>query len=204
MELDDLKSIWKQDKPGFEPKKEEEIASMIKGRSNSIISKVKRNVWFELIFTIVCGVVLGVYAITLESGALMWTTISLIILFVSYLFYYVKKLMLLNHFDPSTENLKNSLQHLLERLTMYLKFYKRSFAILYPVYFCLGILFGALERGEMDSFLQKISQPKIIFYLVALAGLFFFCSVWLTNWYLKKLYGNHLTKLNELLKELQG
>jgi len=204
MELDDLKSIWKQNKAGFAPKKEEEIASMIKGRSNSIISKLKRSVWFELIFTIVCGVGLGIYALTLESGALMWTTISLLILFVSYLFYYVKKLILLNQFDPATENLKNGLHHLLERLTTYLKFYKRSFAILYPVYFCLGMLFGALEHGEMDIFLQKISQTKTLFYVILFAVLFFFCSVWLTNWYLKKLYGNHLNKLNELLKELEG
>jgi len=203
MELDDLKSIWKQDKPGFEPKKEAEIASMIKGRSNSIISKLKRSVWFELIFTIVCGIVFGVYALTLESGALMWTIISLIVLFVSYLFYYVKKIVLLNKFDSSTENLKNSLQHLSERLTTYLNFYKKSYAILYPVYFCLGLLFGAMERG-IDDFLHRLSQPKTILYLIVLAGIFFVCTILITNWYLKKLYGNHLDKLKELLNELQG
>ncbi len=203
MELDDLKSIWKQDKPGFQPKQEEEIASMIKGRSNSIISKLKRSVWFELIFTIVCGVVLGVYALSLESGALMWTIVSLIVLFVSYLFYYVKKIILLNKFDSSSENLKNSLQHLFDRLAAYLNFYKKSYAILYPVYFCLGLLFGALESG-IDDFFHRLSQPKIILYLVGLAGIFFFCTIWLTNWYLKKLYGNHLYKLKELLNELKG
>jgi hypothetical protein len=203
MELDDLKSIWKQDKPGFEPKQEAEIASMIKGRSNTIISKLKRSVWFELIFTIVCGLGLGIWALMIESGALMWTIISLIVLFVSYLFYYVKKILLLNKFDSSTENLKNSLQHLLDRLTTYLTFYKRSYAILYPVYFCLGLAFGALEKG-LDDFLLRLSQPKTIILLVSLAGVFFLCTVWITNWYLKKLYGNHLDKLKELLNELQG
>jgi hypothetical protein len=203
MELDDLKSIWNQSKPGFETKQEEEIASMIKGRSNSIISKLKRSVWFELIFTIICGLGLGVCALMLENGAMMWTIISLIVLFVSYLFYYVKKIILLNQFDSSSENLKNSLQHLFNRLTTYLTFYKRSYAILYPVYFCLGILFGALERG-MDDFLHHMSQPKTILYLVLLAGVFFVCTVLITNWYLKKLYGNHLDKLKELLNELQG
>jgi hypothetical protein len=203
MELDDLKSIWNQSKPGFETKQEEEIASMIKGRSNSIISKLKRSVWFELIFTIICGLGLGICALMLESGAMMWTIVSLIVLFVSYLFYYVKKIILLNQFDSSAENLKNSLQHLFNRLTTYLTFYKRSYAILYPVYFCLGILFGALERG-MDDFLHHMSQPKTILYLVLLAGVFFICTVLITNWYLKKLYGNHLDKLKELLNELQG
>jgi len=203
MELDDLKSIWRKQKPDFEIKQEKEIASMLNRRSNSIISKLKRSVWFELIFTIVCGMGLGIYALTLEHGALMWTIISLIILFVSYLIYYIKKIVLLNQFDPSSENLKNSLENLLEKLTTYLNFYKKSYAVLYPVYFCLGLLFGALERG-MDDFLHHISQPKTILILIALAGLFFLCTIWITNWYLKKLYGNHLDKLKELLKELQG
>ena len=201
-ELDDLKSIWKQVRPGME-KKEEEIASMIKGRSNSIISKLKRSVWFELIFTILCGVALGMYATTIENGGLMWTIVSLIVLFVSYLFYYIKKIILLNQFDSSSENLKNSLEHLLKRLTTYLTFYKRSYAILYPVYFCLGVLFGAIERG-FDDFVQHVSQPKVIFMLVGLAVLFFLVTIFVTNWYLKKLYGNHLDKLKELLHELKA
>lgn len=202
MELEDLKSIWKH-KPGFEPKQDKEIALMLQGQSKSIISKLKRSVWFELIFTMVCGLALGIYALTLESGALVWTIISLIALFTAYLFYYVKKIILLNKFDSTAGNMRENLQHLLDKLTTYLTFYKRSYAILYPVYFILGLLFGALERG-MDDFLQHISQPKIILYLVALAGAFFLCTMWLTNWYLKKLYGNHLQKLKELLQELQG
>lgn len=202
MEFDDLKSIWKNEKPAFEPKREEEIASMIRGRSNSIISKLKRSVWFELIFTIVCGIALGIYTLTLEKGALMWTIISLIVLFISYLFYYVKKIILLNQFNPSAENLKNSIDLLLERLTTYLTFYKRSYAILYPVYFCLGLLFGALETG-FDNFFQRLSQPKTIAYLVLISAVFFVCTIWLTNWYLRKLYGNHLEKLKELRAELE-
>lgn len=203
MELEDLKTVWKHQKHGLESKQEEEIASMLKGRSNSIISKLKRSVWLELIFTMGCGIGLGIYALTLENGALRWTIISLIILFIAYLFYYVKKIILLNQFDPSSENLKSNLQNLLERLTVYLNFYKKSYAVLYPVYFCLGILFGALERG-MGDFLHHISKPKTILILIALAGLFFLCTIGITNWYLKKLYGNHLDKLKELLHELQG
>jgi hypothetical protein len=203
MEFDDLKSIWKKDKPSYEPKREDEIALMIKGRSKSIINKLKRSVWFELIFTIICGIGLGIYTLTIEKGALMWTIISLIVLFVSYLFYYVKKLILLNQFDPSSENLKTSLNLLLERLTTYLTFYKRSYAILYPVYFCMGLLFGAMETG-LDNFLNRLSQPKTIVYLVLLSALFFVGMIWVTNLYLRKLYGNHLDKLKELMKELQG
>jgi hypothetical protein len=203
MELEDLKAIWKQRKPGYEPKQEEEIAAMLRGQSKSIISKLKRSVWFELIFTIVCGVALGVYALTIEDGALMWTLVSLLVLLVSYLFYYVKKIILLNRVDLASENLKDNLMHLLTRLTTYLNFYKKSYAILYPLYFCLGLLFGALERG-LDDFVHHLVQPKTMLYLLLLGGLFFLVSFWVTQWYLKKLYGNHLDKLRALLNELQG
>jgi len=202
MELDDLKAIWKKNEPAYTPKPEAEIAHMLQGRSNSIISKLKRSVWFELIFTIVCGVALGIYALTIPQGALMWTIVSLLVLFISYLFYYVKKIILLNKFNPADDNIRENLEHLSVRLTTYLNFYKRSYAILYPVYFLLGILFGAMERG-WDDFLQHIAQPKTILIILFLGGFFFLCTFWITNWYLKKLYGNHLEKLKELLREIQ-
>lgn len=201
MELEDLKSIWKK-QPPVESKQDEEIALMLQGQSKSIISKLKRSVWFELIFTIVCGVALGIYGLTIESGALMWTIVSLLVLLISYLFYYVKKLMVLNRFDPAG-NLKENLTQILDRLTTYLTFYKRSYAILYPVYFLLGLLFGAIERG-LDDFIDHVTQPRTLLIVVGLGVTFFILSFWITNWYLKKLYGNNIEKLKSLLNDLEA
>jgi hypothetical protein len=203
MELDELKNLWKKNESGFRPKAESEIATMLKGRSKSIVDKLKRSVWFELIFTLIAGLILLIYAFTLESGALKWTSISILILFVVYSFYYIKKLTLLRHFIQGQDNLKANLEKLVEKLTNYLKFYKRSYTILYPVYFFLALLFVAIERG-LDEFLHALRQPKTIAFLAILAGLFFFCSTWLVNWLLTKLYGNHLEKLKGLLMELES
>lgn len=203
MELEDLKQIWKSHEQGYEPKKESDIAFMLKGTSNSIISKLKRNVWFELIFTVACCIALGVFTITLESGAVLWTVVSLLVLFAAYLFYYIKKLILLGKFDASDENMKASLQSLHKKLSAYVSFYKKSYGILYPVYFFLGILFGAVDTG-MDNFVNRIKDPLTLASLVCLTGLFFIITIAVTNFYLKKLYGNHLNKLKELLDELKG
>lgn len=202
MELEELKEIW-QHGQGYKPKPEAEIMQMLKGQSNSIINKLKRNVWFELVITIASSIALGIYTFTLEAGAMMWTIISMLVLFGAFLFYYVKKLLLLQRFDDSSENIKNNLRHLYDRLVLYISFYKRSYAVLFPVYFCLGIFFGAMERG-MDNFLNHISQPTTILILVALATAFFVCTGLVTNFYLKKLYGNHLARLKQLLDDLQG
>ena len=148
MEIEDLKFIWSKQQEGFERKNKTELATMLKGRSKSIIARLKRNVWIELVITTLGSLALLGYALTLPSGALKWTSISILVLFVLYSFYYLKKLRLLNRFDPGNDNLKGSLRHLTESLTGYLKFYRRSYSILYPVYFVLGLVFTAIEQGH--------------------------------------------------------
>ena len=202
MELEDLKYIWKKNNEGFRPKDEAELATMLKGNSASIIARLKRNVWFELIFTFLGGLALLLYALTLPSGSLKWTSVSIPILFGIYSFYYVKKLLLLNRFNSGNDHIKATLERLILNLKGYLKFYKRSYSILYPVYFLLALLFGGIEHGATEFF-QKLSKPSVIATLLFGAGLFFVCSAWLTTWYLKKLYGNHLEKLEGLLRDLE-
>lgn len=203
MELDELKSIWKLGEPSFRPKDEEEIAAMLKGRSTSIIDKLKRSVWFELIFTVVVSIALLLYALTLSKGALKWAFVSILLMFIAYAIYYVKKIILLNRFDPGNENIRVNLMSLIDSLNGYLKVYKRSYTLLYPIFFCLFLLFIGIERGS-DKFFENISKPATIIYLTCMAALYFFLATWFTNWYLKKLYGNHLEKLNSLLNDIHG
>jgi hypothetical protein len=200
MELEDLKQIWKQSTASIQFD-EAQLAVMLKGNSKSVVDKLKKSVWIELGFTVIAGVILLLYAMNLQSGSLKWTTVSLLVLFVAYSFYYVKKLVLLFSFKPAEDNLKSNLERLTGSLSSYLKFYKRSYTVLYPVYFCLGILFGGLEAGS-DRFFTIISEPKIIASLLLMAILFFVLSTWFANWYFKKLYGNHVKKLQGMLHDL--
>ena len=201
MELEDLKSIWKSSEPVFQPKNEQEIAMMLKGRSISIINKLKRNVWFELVFTIVVSVALLIYALSLQRGAMKWTSISLLLMCLASTIYYVKKLLVLNRVQRINENLHDTISFLITNLTGYLKFYKNSYTVLYPIYFFLGLLFSVMERGT-GNFVEFLSKPITIIYLLFMAGVFFFISSWFARWFLKKLYGDHLEKLKSILNEL--
>ncbi len=201
MELDELKNIWNKNQ-GFRLKGPDELASMLRADSRSLVENLKKSVWFELLITVVASIALLIYAFTIPDGALKWTTISIVILFGGYLFYYVKKLALLMKFN-SDENLKDNLQKLVDSLNSYLRFYKLSYTILYPVYFVLGVLFGGIESGS-DRFLHLVVQPRSIIILVVTALIFFFLCTWFANWYLKKLYGKHLTKLESVLNELNS
>jgi hypothetical protein len=201
MELEDLKNIWKKQNEGFQPKEEAELASMLKAKSISIITRLKRNVWFELIFTFLGGLGLLVYALTLPGGSLKWASISILVLFAVYSFYYVKKLTLLNRFGDANAHIRANLERLIVDLKGYLKFYRRSYSVLYPVYFLLGLIFGGIEHGATE-FYRRVSRPDVMITLLLGAALFFVFSRWLTTWYLKKLYGNHLEKLESLLRDL--
>jgi hypothetical protein len=203
MELDELKDLWKKNDAVFRPKPENELASMLRGNSMSIVDKLKRSVWLEMTITIASGIGLLIYALTLPSGAMKWISVSILAMFVAYSFYYVKKLRLLNNFSASSGNLRETLVNLIDNLSSYLNFYKRSYTILYPVYFFLALLFGAIERG-IDQFIAVLSEPKTIAYLIGFAGIFYIGSTWLVKWILQKLYGNHLEKLKGVLRDLNS
>jgi len=203
MELDDLKTIWKQNGPEFRQKGEAEISLMLKRKSISIIARLKRNIWFELIIAVLSSFALLLYAIGLKNGALKWSSISILLMTLGASVYFVKKLSLLNRFEEMNENLHDSLALLISNLNSYLKFYKNSYAILFPIYFFLALLFGALERGPA-KYLEFILQTSVIIYLLAVAVLFFVTSTWAANWYINKLYGDHLAKLQGLLDDLNN
>lgn len=203
MELDELRSLWKKQGASFQPRNELEIASMLNGKSRSIISKLKRNVWLELVFTLIAGVGLLVYALTLDSSALKIISISILLVFVVYTIYYIKKLILLTRFNSSGNNIRTNLETLVNNLSSYLRYYKLSYTILYPVYFVLGVIFGGLERGGTERFFVVLQEPRTIIILLVFCLLFYFSSTWLVNWLLKKLYGNHLEKLKRMLNDIQ-
>lgn len=203
MELEELKSIWKVSVSGFEHKDEREIANMLRGKSMFIIDKLKRSVWFELVFTVVVGVGLMIYAFTLPSGALKWTSVAILGTTLLYTFLFVKKLMLLNRFNPVNNGIRDNIVMIIETLSGYVMFYKRSITILYPVFFCLSLLFVGIERGA-EKFFINITRPAVLLFTLFMALVYYFLSTKFTNWYLKKLYGNHLEKLKSLLNDIHG
>jgi glucan phosphoethanolaminetransferase (alkaline phosphatase superfamily) len=201
MELDDLKQIWHR-KESFLRKHEQEIAMMLKGSSKSPIAKLKRNLWFELIYTGVAWLIMLYYALTLPSGALKWSFISFLVLFLGYMMYYLQQLRLFRDFETK-KDLRTNLEHLVGELDKYIRFYRLSYSVLYPVFLVLILLFVIIDRG-MDNFLDHISSVKTLVTLLFLVGLFFASSLWFANWYLKRMYGNHIDKLRELLKDINS
>lgn len=203
MELEELKSIWNSSAPTFQPKDAGEIASMLGRKSVSIVDRLKRNVWFDMVINVATSIALLSYALTLRPGALKWASVSILSTLLLYVFYYVKKLVLLKRFDPITSNVRGNIEGLIGALTGYVEFYRRSYTVLYPVFFFLVLLFVGMEIGP-ERFLHSLQQPLTIITLIAFAVVYYALSTWVVKWFLNRLYGRHLEKLKNLLTDIHG
>lgn len=203
MELEELKSIWNSSAPSFQPKDVGEIASMLSRKSVSIVDKLKRNVWVDLFVTMLTSLGLLSYSLTLKPGALKWASISILSTLLLYVFYYIKKILVLNRFDPVTNNVRANLESLIDTLSGYLLFYQRSYTVLYPIFFCVVLMFVGIELGT-QRFLETLQRPSTIILLLAFAGFYYLLSTRVVKWFLNRLYGRHLEKLKTLLTDIHG
>jgi hypothetical protein len=201
MELDDLKSIWKDSRFVGEVR-DKNIGGMLHGTSRSIISKLKRNLWMELSLTFVVGLIVVYFLLTLEDGALKWSFLSLLVLSVAYVAFFAKKIIQLNNFDPTRGNIRENLENLIIALETYVRYYRISYAILYPFYFILILFFLALDLGY-SNFIERFSRPQVTFKIVGLAVMLIGLFLFISKWFLGKMYGTHINKLKILLKDLQ-
>ncbi len=201
MELDDLKNIW-QKSDLYKPRREEEITDMLNGRSKSIIARLRRNVWFELVFTIIGGMLLLYYVFSIPSPSFRTAFVLVLLSFLLYIIYYLKKIKLLNRFEGSPGNVRANLERLVHDLDAFLRFYYRSYTLLYPGYLLLIVILAIADLG-LDQFLESLREWRTVAYLLFLVLLSVALSFWISKWYLGKLYGTHLQKLRGLLRELQ-
>lgn len=201
MELEDLKNIW-QKGDLYKPRREEEISEMLKGRSKSIIARLRRNVWFELVFTLVGGMLLLYYVFSIPNPSFRSAFVLVLLSFLLYIIYYVKKINLLNRFEESPGNVRANLERLVSDLDAFLRFYYRSYTLLYPGYLLLIVILAIADLGPTE-FLESLRDWRTVAYLLFLVLLSFALSFWISKWYLGKLYGTHLQKLRGLLRELQ-
>lgn len=203
MELEELKSIWHSSEPSFQPKDADEIASMLSHKSVSIVDKLKRNVWIDLIVTVSTSAGLLAYAATLRPGTLKWASVSMLCTLLLYVFYYIKKISLLRRFDPFNSNVRSLVEGLIISLSGYLEFYRRSYTVLYPIFFVVVLMFVAIEHGT-DHLIHTLQRPMTIIMLVLMAAFYNFLGTKVVKWYLDRLYGRHLEKLKNLLTDIHG
>ena len=197
MELDNLKEAWKGHTVKNASDGNEQILSMLHKKSQRPIAKMKRNLFRELIAVIVLYSASISFYIFDDKGKFWEVALMLFVIGVFFLFYYYRKNKLLSAMECVACEVKSNLQLQVATLEKYVRFYYLVGMILTPLaYFTTGffVLYKSPGITMSTNFYMWFFGSGIVMTIL----LFF-----LNKWYVNKLYGQHVNKLKELLKQME-
>ena len=209
MELDELKSYLNERmERAHREKSAGDIALLLGKKTQSVAGKLKRSLTFELIASIMFTI--GCTAVAIFTG---YTSLRIYFaIFAILCFLFIPLLLILQQkvtkLTASALPVKSNLQQLVNLLKEYIKRYFQLTIALIPISIIISFLLGYNDENLYDPSLQNPFFPassgsslKVIFvalYLLAFtAGMYYF-----TKWYLKRLYGNYIEQLQQLIIEL--
>ena len=226
MELDSLKEIWREaqpdeahgmarpdDAPGAGDRRadaytgRESLLPLLHQRSRGPVARMRRNLRIELLCIIVAYVPLILFYLVEFQGRLR--AISLLLLLVGGLFcaYYYRKSRLLNTMQCLSCQVRSNLARQVGTLKKYTRFYLLASTIVIPAMAILTYLIFHFRLFYPDNtrVYHSLSPApwwkNSTIWLLMLVP-FTVAMYYFNVWYINKLYGRHIKKLQELLREM--
>jgi Ca2+/Na+ antiporter len=217
MELDNLKDVWRDLGTKDRLSNDAEISSMLFKRSQSPVAKMKRNLRLELIAIIFLYTLTIWYYIAAWEGRYWEVALLLFLVGVFFLFYYNRKNKLLNEMQCVACEVRSNLQRQLTTLEKYVNFYFVTGTLLTPiVYFVAGLIVffktppntGEIHAGDSQvgikpDILNHVADHRFFIEFLVIGVALSIGSYFMNRWYVNKLYGQHIYKLKELLKQME-
>lgn len=209
MELDDLKYQLKHKlSTDHAHRSDEDIAALLTKRTGSIVDKLKRSLWIEIIFGIVFVLVFGYIGIfsSYHSLRLYFSIFAVVPAgLVVILIYLLRRT---NRLSAAALPIKSNLRSI---VTIIEEFVKRDFQfsmMLVPVCFIVSFLVGYNEPKHIPSVDSAAkayfhSSTKVIIFFILTMIIFGIGIYFFTKWYLKKLYGRYICQLKACIEELK-
>lgn len=203
MELDNLKAIWQEQElsPGDDPLQEGLLTALLQERSRGPIERMRRNLRFESIFIIVTYIPTILVYLMLFHGELWTISVMMALILLFFLGYYALKNRLLKRMQCVSCEVRSNLARQLGVLGKYIRFH--IWASTFVTVGALGIAFLVLNYSWAEVHPERPAphwlQPALLSILLAPVGL---GSFFLNRWYIHKLYGRHIKKLKQLLREM--
>jgi hypothetical protein len=203
MELDNLKTIWKEQKipAGDDQHDAEMLVSLLQERSRGPIERMRRNTRKESLLMLVTYIpTIAIYLIMFQ-GRLWGISLVMAVILVFYRVYYYLKLRLLKKMQCVSCEVRSNLARQIDVLGKYVRFYYWSSTIL-----LLSALILAYEILRY-SYREVHPRPTPVWwfqpgFLLVLLGPFALAAWYFNRKYVNKLYGRHIKKLKQLLLEM--
>ena len=209
MELDSLKYVWRTLESGPAPDKSpEDIRALLRQRSKGPVEKMRRNVKGELLLILATYTPTIVFYFLGFDGKLSGIGWLFVLLLAILAVYFYRKDQILKTMQCTGCSLRSSLQQQVNTLKKYTRFYIRAGTLMIPVMIVLSWL---IIRGNFppvpgaDLFYRLSGSPwwqRPLTWMIVLIpltiGVYF-----LNAWYVGRLYGRHIRKLQDLLREME-
>jgi len=205
MELDQIKSIWQQEKIG-DTKKDDQLLLLLGKQSNNPIARMRRNVWFELVAIFLLYGIAAVFYFLAFQGRMREASWFMITIAVFFFVYYYFKLRLLAKMECVSCHVRSNLSLQVRSLENYIRFYLVSGTILIPVtlMFFSWLIYYKLSFRPISIFFPGAGYPwwqtALIWLVIVIITSYL--SFIMNKWYVNKLYGKHIQKLKTMLMEL--
>ncbi|BAV06339.1 hypothetical protein SAMN05421788_106401 [Filimonas lacunae] len=208
MELDDLKYRLKEklEQPATADVSAQDIAGLMKRQTKSVLDKLTRSLWIEIICSLLCLIAFSIVALTSKQFVLR-VYFGSVIAFAAALcmvqYYLVAKI---KRYGNTPLPVKNNLNVIYTIVKNYeTRCYWISMALLPLCLFfslCLHyIAYAQLHEGAAPPiYLTWRPWIKMLSSLIVLS----IAAHYLTKWYFRKLYGNYLKELLTYIDELQS
>ena len=201
MELDDLRRQWRQPAPaGTEVLSKATLTTLLAQQSSSVLVKLRRNARLELALNYALLPVMVAVAIWAPAlwGRLFGGLLAVVAAVCIYYFY--RKLGLLRHMDDPAHDLRAHLLRITQGLRALIRFYYRLTLAMIPLAMLInGVMALAQFRGPLTTARVLLVGGAMLVLGMAL----YWPAARTTAWYLQRLYGQHLDRLEAQLRELE-
>jgi hypothetical protein len=207
MDLDALKKSWntlQHDAWSFPPAPQ--ITDLLRQPSKNPVARMKRNLWWDFFLSMIALGYLGIFYLLRYDGRLWIASVFLFISALPACIYFFRKARLLNDMLHPGWQVRKNFEKQLTTLQQYVRWYLLAATLFFPL---LTLLLYALVSNSHPALL---ANRRIIFYwlssgnvvttmviIAAVTLVFHFAS----KWYIHKLYGAHIRKLADLVKEMK-
>lgn len=207
MDLDNFRRQWQQGQPS-ETLDAAALSQLLTRRSTSPVAKMLRNAWLESGFNVLCflifGSVLTAPAATQSTlGLARSISAAMLMLCVVAGYYYYHKVQVLRQLRQANGPLRDHVARQLRTLRQLMHLYNLGTLWSIPAVFLIVLGFLGVQLS------QKLAGQKLLLSLVITTGIVlvvggatFLLMRQTMRWYLQRLYGQYLDRLEAALHEL--
>lgn len=202
MELDNLKTLWKeQELPPADDQEQAELLAMLQKRSRGPIDRMRHNLRVETIMLIATYIPTILLYILMFEGTLWGISVIMAVILVIFLVYFYLKNRLLKKMQCVTCEVRSNLAGQIKVLGKYIRFYYWGATLSLVIGWVIAyevIIYAKHEVHPHMVFSWWFSPAFLLILLVPLGVGGYFLNRRRAN----KLYGRHIKKLKELLQEM--